>query len=419
MLHDNFEKTASMASASTAVRTEPVRRTKPAEIRFESVVKQFPDGTIAVDRLSLSIGAGEFMVVVGPSGSGKSTVLRMLAGLDEPSSGQIEIDGRNVVDVDPKQRDLAMVFQNYALYPHMSVFRNMEFGLKMTGVKKDVRRERVRAAARLLSIEELLGRRPKALSGGQRQRVAMGRAIVREPRAFLMDEPLSNLDAKLRVVMRSEIARLHQRLGTTTLYVTHDQTEAMTLGTRVAVMRDGRLEQVDVPQGLYDSPSNRFVAGFIGSPSMNMVRAELSEHRGRLRVSFGGHALSLPDRWRMSSLESYVGREVVLGIRPEAFEDAALTNSEPDTTLVVDVTLAEPVGDEVIVHFPVASGAAGAGDLLALEYGLQDSGLSHGLTEFVARLDPKTSARTGNRINVSCDVERAYFFDPETDRAIR
>lgn len=409
----------SIASGPDSLPASVPGRDKPAEIRLEGVRKEFPDGTVAVDDVSLVVGAGEFVVLVGPSGSGKSTVLRMLAGLEEPSAGRIVIDGRDMSDVEPKDRDLAMVFQNYALYPHMSVFQNLEFGLRMIGIKKAKRRARALAAAQLLSIDHLLNRRPMALSGGQRQRVAMGRALVREPRGFLMDEPLSNLDAKLRVVMRSEIARLHQRLGTTTVYVTHDQTEAMTLGDRVAVMRDGRVEQVDRPQALYDRPFNRFVAGFIGSPSMNIVRARVEANDGELRAAFGKHSLRLDGSGHESALKTYIGKEVLVGIRPESFADTALAPGSPDATLEVDVSLAEPLGNEVIVHFPVASASASAADLQSQEYGLKDTGLARGTTEFVARLDPRTMAQSGVRIRLHCDARRAYFFDPDTDAAIR
>src|ERR1700750_1450850 len=300
-----------------------------AEIAYESVSKVYPDGTQAVHDLDLEIGDGELMVLVGPSGCGKTTALRMLAGLEEISDGEIRIGDRIVNDLTPKDRDIAMVFQSYALYPHMTVAENLAFGLKLRKLPKEEVRERVTRAAKILQIEDYLKRKPRALSGGQRQRVAMGRAIVREPQAYLMDEPLSNLDAKLRVQMRAEIRQLQRRLGVTTIYVTHDQVEAMTMGDRVAVMNAGHLQQVDRPQELYDHPVNEFVAGFIGSPSINLVAAQLERDNGRLEAIFGDHKLTVDDQLarNRSRVAEYVGREVILGIRPEDFEDASL---EPD-----------------------------------------------------------------------------------------
>src|SRR5438067_3371741 len=325
-----------------------------AEIAYDSVSKVYDDGTQAVHDLDLEIGDGELMVLVGPSGCGKTTALRMLAGLEEISGGEIRIGDRIVNDLTPKDRDIAMVFQSYALYPHMSVYDNLAFGLKLRKTPKREIDERVKRAAKILEIEEFLKRKPRALSGGQRQRVAMGRAIVREPHAFLMDEPLSNLDAKLRVQMRAEIHQLQRRLGVTTIYVTHDQVEAMTMGDRVAVMSRGHLQQVDTPQTLYDNPKNEFVAGFIGSPAINLVEAELARDDGRLAVRFGGHDLTVDDQLarNRSGLADYVGRTVILGIRPEDFEDVALdAAAPPDRRIKATVDLTEPLGADWLVHF--------------------------------------------------------------------
>jgi multiple sugar transport system ATP-binding protein len=366
-----------------------------ASVSFEQVTKVFENGEEAVKELSLGVRDGEFMVLVGPSGSGKSTALRMVAGLEEATDGTIRIGERVVNDVAPRDRDIAMVFQNYALYPHMSVRENVGFPLRLHGVRRREVKTRVKEAADLLAIGELLERRPRQLSGGQRQRVAMGRSIVREPRAFLMDEPLSNLDAKLRVEMRAYIARLHQQLGTTTLYVTHDQTEAMTMADRVAVMREGRLEQVDQPQAVYERPANVFVAGFIGSPAMNLVSSRLEASDGALYASLGEHRLLLPDRpLRWPGLGRYVGRDAVLGFRPEAVSDAE-NGVAPGSTIETDVALAEPLGAETIVHFDV-EGAEG----------------------LKARLDGRTRVEAGQRVRLALDVERLHFFDPETEAAI-
>jgi multiple sugar transport system ATP-binding protein len=377
-----------------------------AEITFDDVTKVFPDGTVAVDRLDLEVADGEFLVLVGPSGSGKSTALRMVAGLEEVSAGEIRIEGRVVNHLQPRDRQLAMVFQNYALYPHMDVSGNVGFALKLRRVPKRSIRERVSETAALLGIGELLHRRPRELSGGQRQRVAMGRAIVREPRAFLMDEPLSNLDAKLRVEMRTYIAKLHQRLTTTTLYVTHDQTEAMTMGDRVAVMRDGRLEQADDPRRLYAQPDNTFVAGFIGSPAMNLVRSRLVSREGAPAVELGPHRLPLPDSLlaRRRSLAEYVGREVVVGIRPEDIEDAAYVGAAPpEWQLVATVAVAEPLGAETIAHLHLNGGRKDVLDEAAL----------------VARLHPRTSAEAASSLRIAVDAERLHFFDPDTEAALR
>ena len=398
-----------------------------AQIAFESVSKVFNDGTQAVDALDLTIEDGELMVMVGPSGCGKTTALRMLAGLEEITDGTILIGDRVVNDLSPKERDVAMVFQNYALYPHMTVEANLAFGLKLRKLPKREIAERVRRAAAILEIDDYLARKPRALSGGQRQRVAMGRAIVREPQAFLMDEPLSNLDAKLRVQMRAEIHQLQRRLGVTTIYVTHDQIEAMTLGDRVAVMLDGRLQQVDTPQALYERPVNEFVAGFIGSPSINMIEAELARSDGGLQVSFGNHRLAVDDELarRHPGLERYAGRSVVLGIRPEDFEDAALgSNAPPDRRLTTVCSLTEPLGPEVLVYFPVSAPGGAAGDGGAnnphadSNAGMLGVGTTGETSTLVARVSPRTRISEGSRIELAVDTSRLYFFDPETRTAV-
>jgi multiple sugar transport system ATP-binding protein len=391
-----------------------------AQIEFDSVSKVYDDGTQAVYDLDLAIEDGELMVVVGPSGCGKTTALRMLAGLEEISGGEIRIGERIVNDLTPKDRDIAMVFQNYALYPHMTVEQNLAFGLKLRKLPKADVRERVRKTAETLEIEEFLKRKPRALSGGQRQRVAMGRAIVREPQAFLMDEPLSNLDAKLRVQMRAEIHTLQRRVGVTTLYVTHDQVEAMTMGDRVAVMRSGHLQQVDTPQVLYDNPRNRFVAGFIGSPSINLVEAELERADGGLWVRFGEHRLPVDDKLvqRHSSLEGFVGKTLELGIRPEDFEDVALEPDTPaDRRLKTTADLTEPLGSEVLVHFAV-SAAGVVAEAVAAEGLEADPTLEEGKTRMVARVSPRTRIAEGSQIELAVDTSRLYFFDPETGDSI-
>jgi multiple sugar transport system ATP-binding protein len=391
-----------------------------AEIEFDSVDKIYDDGTQAVYDLDLAIEDGELMVIVGPSGCGKTTALRMLAGLEEISGGEIRIGERIVNDLSPKDRDIAMVFQNYALYPHMTVEQNLAFGLKLRKLPKNQVKQRVRQAAETLEIEEFLKRKPRALSGGQRQRVAMGRAIVREPQAFLMDEPLSNLDAKLRVQMRAEIHTLQRRVGVTTLYVTHDQVEAMTLGDRVAVMRDGHLQQVDTPQTLYDNPVNQFVAGFIGSPSINLVEAELERADDGLWVTFGEQRLPIDPQLmsRRSGLEDYVGKTIQLGVRPEDFEDAAL---EPDTPterrLKTTCDLIEPLGSEVLVHFTVSATAV-VTEAAAAEGLEADPTLEAGKTRMVARVSPRTRIAEGSQIELAVDTSRLYFFDPETTAAL-
>ena len=397
-----------------------------AEITYDKVSKVYPDGTQAVHDLDLEISDGELMVLVGPSGCGKTTALRMLAGLEEISDGEIKIGDRVVNDLTPKDRDVAMVFQSYALYPHMTVEQNLAFGLKLRKMPKHEVAERVRRAANVLQIEEFLKRKPRALSGGQRQRVAMGRAIVREPQAFLMDEPLSNLDAKLRVQMRGEIHRLQRRLGVTTLYVTHDQVEAMTMGDRVAVMRDGRLQQVDTPQVLYDSPVNEFVAGFIGSPSINLLEAELVRSDGALSVRFGEHRLPVDERLarNRSGLERYVGKPILLGIRPESFQDASLEPEAPrDHRIRTTADLTEPLGSEVLVYFTAAAtevvSSAAAEHAADAEVHFGDTGDGQGeRARLVARVDPHTRIAEGTEIELAVDTSKLYFFDPETREAV-
>ncbi len=395
-----------------------------AEIAYDSVSKVYDDGTQAVHDLDLEIGDGELMVLVGPSGCGKTTALRMLAGLEEISGGEIRIGDRIVNDLTPKDRDIAMVFQSYALYPHMTVADNLAFGLKLRKLPKNEVKERVQRAARILQIEEFLKRKPRALSGGQRQRVAMGRAIVREPQAFLMDEPLSNLDAKLRVQMRAEIHQLQRRLGVTTIYVTHDQVEAMTMGDRVAVMNAGHLQQVDTPQVLYDQPVNEFVAGFIGSPSINLVESELATSNGHLEVSLGEHKLAVDDKIarNRSSLGDYVGKKIILGIRPEDFEDTAIEPDAPaDRRIKVTAELTEPLGSEVLVHFgteatAVVSSAAAAdvGEDADIRLGEEDEVT----TRLIARVSPKSHVALGQEVELAVDTTRLYFFDPETRAAV-
>jgi multiple sugar transport system ATP-binding protein len=398
-----------------------------AEIVFDHVTKVFDDGTVAVDDLSLEVEDGSLMVLVGPSGCGKTTALRMVAGLEQITEGQVRIGDRVVNEVAPKDRDIAMVFQNYALYPHLSVFENMAFGLRLRHFKKPDITQRVEQTATTLALYELLTRKPGQLSGGQRQRVAMGRAIVRQPKAFLMDEPLSNLDAKLRVQMRTEISRLQRDVGVTTIYVTHDQVEAMTMGDRVAVLRQGVLQQLDHPASLYRRPTNLFVAGFIGSPAMNVVEATITADGDRLHAEFGGNRLAvdpqaLADR---PALRGYAGRSVILGIRPENLEDASLRSGVPeDRRLKTAVDLREDMGSEVLIHFTVDTppvltedtkelAAAVGEDVAELEAGAQS-----GTTTLVARFDANTTANESDRVEVAVDTRHLHFFDPETGDSI-
>jgi multiple sugar transport system ATP-binding protein len=399
-----------------------------ADITLEDVTKVYPDGTSAVDSLNLDVKDREFIVLVGPSGCGKTTALRMVAGLESISRGTLRIGERVMNDVPPKERDIAMVFQNYALYPHMSVYDNMAFGLTLRKMPKAEIDRRVREAADILGLGDFLKRKPKALSGGQRQRVAMGRAIVRHPQAFLMDEPLSNLDAKLRVQMRSEIARIQRELGVTTLYVTHDQVEAMTMGDRVAVIRKGVLQQADAPQELYDHPVNLFVAGFIGSPAMNMVEATLSRDDGSFAVEFGGQRLGLPQdvMGMRPELERFEGKPFVLGLRPEDMEDAALLTDAPsDRRISSTVELREALGSDVVVHFKVQAPIVVTEDVKELAVDVGQEALEEleevaraGESTFVARLNPRTGAREGERIELVVDTGHLHFFDPETGLGI-
>ena len=373
-----------------------------AAIEFRGVTKVFADGTVAVDDLQLEIADGEFMIFVGPSGCGKTTALRMLAGLERPTAGEILIGDTVVNDLDPVDRDIAMVFQNYALYPHMTVRANISFPLETQRVPKAEREQRIEEAATLLGLEGLLDRKPRALSGGQRQRVAMGRAIVRHPRCFLMDEPLSNLDAKLRVQMRAELVKLHQRLGVTTLYVTHDQVEAMTLGERVAVLEHGVVQQVDPPSVLYDRPANLFVASFIGSPAMNLLRVKSDG----TSIAFATHRLPLPETVARSLTRAQ--GEMILGLRPEHF--SVTSSSEDGPTVPATVELTEQLGSEALVYFRLDGVAA---ETLGTESEAELSGA------FVARLDPRVRTGPGQQLELVVDVVRAHFFDPADGRSLR
>ena len=397
-----------------------------AAIQLEGLTKVYGDGTRAVHELDLEVEDGEFVVFVGPSGCGKTSALRMIAGLEDISGGTVRVGGDVVNDLPPRARDIAMIFQNYALYPHMNVYDNMGFGLKMRGLDKAEIRRRVEAAARVLGLSEVLTKRPRHLSGGQRQRVAMGRAIVREPQAFLMDEPLSNLDAKLRVQMRAEIARIQRDLQVTTIYVTHDQSEAMTLGDRVCVMRSGLLQQVDRPQVLYDRPANLFVAGFMGSPAMNLVEAELAHSNGQTSVRFGSQMLRLPadELGKRPELDRYVGKKLALGIRPEDFEDARVAGGAPEgETIAATADIREDMGSEIYLHFlvdapPVTTAEVqdASEDVTSIEVTRAEA--ARGGTPFVARIDRESSAREGQQVELHVSTQRLHFFDLETGRAI-
>jgi len=395
-----------------------------AGVLFDGVTKVYPDGTAAVRGLDLEIADGEFMVLVGPSGCGKTTALRMVAGLEEISAGVLKIGERVVNHVPSRDRDIAMVFQSYALYPHLSVYENIAFGLKVKKVPKEEIERRVHEAARILGLEPFLKRKPRALSGGQRQRVAMGRAIVREPAAFLMDEPLSNLDAKLRVQMRAEIASLQRSLGVTTIYVTHDQVEAMTMGDRVAVMRKGELQQVADPQTLYDHPVNLFVGGFIGSPAMNMIEARLERQNGGFAAKVGEQTLPIAEESvrKRPALARYVGRDVIVGIRPEDLEDAALARDAP-ARLRGTTALTEALGSEVMVHFEIAARHAVTEDVRELAEDVGDeqrvAQLAQGETAtLVGRFSPRSRTRPGESAEVAVDTRSLHFFDPETGLGI-
>jgi multiple sugar transport system ATP-binding protein len=397
-----------------------------AEIVLDQVRKIYPDGTEAVHYIDLDVMDGQLMVLVGPSGCGKTTLLRMVAGLEEITEGTIQIGDRVVNEVAPKDRDIAMIFQNYALYPHMSAYDNQAFGLKLRKVRRGEIDRRVNDTAGILGLMEQLRKKPGQLSGGQRQRVAMGRAIVREPQAFLMDEPLSNLDAKLRVQMRTEISRLQGDLGITTIYVTHDQTEAMTMGDRVAVLKLGEVQQADVPQALYDRPANLFVAGFIGSPAMNLVEATLARENGAMRVDFGGFRLRVDDAAvaERPALATYEGKRVLLGLRPEAMEDASIVREAPqDRRIATTVEVREAMGPETFIHFTVDSPPVLtedtkelAADSEALDL-LQEEAEAR-KSRFVARVSARARAREGERIELFVDTRALHFFDPETGLGI-
>src|SRR6266545_4482001 len=400
-----------------------------ADVTFDNVSKIYPDGTRAVNGVDLSIRDGEFMVLVGPSGCGKTTALRMVAGLEEISEGTLKIGDRVVNYVPSRDRDIAMVFQSYALYPHLSVYDNIAFGLKLKKTPKAEIDKRVQDAARILGLEPYLKRKPRALSGGQRQRVAMGRAIVRNPQAFLMDEPLSNLDAKLRVGMRGELARLHERLGVTTIYVTHDQVEAMTLGSRVAVLKDGELQQVDTPQQLFMYPRNLFVAGFIGSPAMNLVEARLVRDGGPA-VVFADYKLPVPSEVisERRGLDQFFDKTVILGIRPSSFEDAAVLSGDdaarPTMKVTVDVT--EELGSEVNVIFTVNAPAAHhesqrlkmAAEVSKEEEEAAALAAGEGRSVWTARVNPRTGARPARTLDLAVDNREFHFFDPDSGLAI-
>jgi multiple sugar transport system ATP-binding protein len=398
-----------------------------AGVTFDDVSKVYADGTRAVNDMDLEIGDGEFVVLVGPSGCGKSTALRMVAGLEEISEGTLRIGDRVVNYVPAKDRDIAMVFQSYALYPHLSVYENIAFGLRVKKVDKGEIDRRVNDAARILGLEELLKKKPRELSGGQRQRVAMGRAIVRQPAAFLMDEPLSNLDAKLRVQMRAEINRLQDDLGVTTIYVTHDQVEAMTMGDRVAVMRKGELQQVAPPQELYDRPVNLFVGGFIGSPAMNMLEARLERANGGLVAKAGGQSIKLGEEVESErpALRQFEGRDVVLGIRPEDLEDASLvSDSSGDRCIKGRVVLREALGSELQVHLAVDARAAQTEEVRELAADVHGSeeagveGIESDEAELVGRFGARSDVREGETVSVSVDTRALHFFDPETGLGI-
>ncbi|MBR7142383.1 MAG: ABC transporter ATP-binding protein [Clostridia bacterium] len=367
-----------------------------AGLTLKHICKRYPGGVVAVNDFNLEIKDKEFLVLVGPSGCGKSTTLRMIAGLEEISEGELFIDGKFVNDIPPKDRDIAMVFQNYALYPHMTVFENMAFGLKLRKTPKEEIRRRVDEAARILDIAHLLDRKPNALSGGQKQRVALGRCIVREPKVFLLDEPLSNLDAKLRAQMRTELSKIHATLGITFIYVTHDQVEAMTMATRIVVLKDGFMQQVDTPQRLYDEPTNLFVAGFIGTPQMNFIDAHIEKDADNLYLTFAGCRVKIPeDKAKAEELKPYIGQDVIFGIRSEAIHDEPMyLTSMPDSIVSATVEVTELMGDKIYLY------------------------LALGENNLVASVSPRSKAKVGDTVQITFDMSRAHFFDKQTEKAI-
>ncbi|MBR2474347.1 MAG: sn-glycerol-3-phosphate ABC transporter ATP-binding protein UgpC [Clostridia bacterium] len=372
-----------------------------ASLSFKHIYKKYPGGVTAVSDFCLEVKDKEFIILVGPSGCGKSTTLRMIAGLEEITEGELHIGDTLVNDIAPKDRDIAMVFQNYALYPHMTVFDNMAFGLKLRKTPKEEIKKRVEEAARILDITHLLERRPKALSGGQKQRVALGRAIVREPKVFLLDEPLSNLDAKLRAQMRTELTKIHQKLGTTFVYVTHDQVEAMTMATRIVVMKDGLIQQVATPQNLYDLPVNVFVAGFIGTPQMNFIKAMLDKKGDDLYFTFGQNSLKLPkEKAENPALKDYIGKEVILGVRPECLHDEErYLEAMPEAVISANVEVTELMGAEIYLY-------------------LVTTGLEDEDQNLIARVSPRSQVRAGDTVKIAVELERVHVFDKDTERCI-
>ena len=367
-----------------------------ASLSLKHIYKKYPGGVTAVSDFCLEIKDKEFIIFVGPSGCGKSTTLRMIAGLEEITEGELYIGDKLMNDIAPKDRDIAMVFQNYALYPHMTVYENMAFGLKLRKTPKEEIKRRVEEAARILGITNLLDRKPKAMSGGQKQRVALGRAIVRNPKVFLLDEPLSNLDAKLRATMRTELTKIHQKVGTTFVYVTHDQVEAMTMATRIVVMKDGVIQQVDTPQNLYDKPVNMFVAGFIGTPQMNFVNCVLEKREDGAYITFEGHSIKLPpEKAEDPALNDYFGKEVIAGIRPECIHDEPIyLSSMPDNVMEVDVDVTELMGAEIYLYICI------------------------GEQNLIARVSSRSQARAGDRISVAIEASRIHLFDKDTQKYI-
>lgn len=392
--YSNYKRKSETALSNAALNLEV---TEMASLSLQHVYKKYEGGVVAVSDFNLEIADKEFIILVGPSGCGKSTTLRMIAGLEDISEGEVYISDRLINDVLPKDRDIAMVFQNYALYPHMTVFDNMAFGLKLRKIPKEDIKRRVNETAKILEIEHLLERKPKALSGGQRQRVALGRAIVRDPKVFLMDEPLSNLDAKLRVQMRVEITKLHQRLQTTIVYVTHDQTEAMTMGTRIVVMKDGFIQQVDSPTELYEHPVNTFVAGFIGMPPMNFINAVVNVENNVVYISFENTTIRLPERYSIPELIAHDGNEVIFGVRPEAITDeGTYVSQHPEAAFSADVDVVELLGAETYLYVTV-----------------------NGALPLTARVDPTTSqSKVGEIVSLAIDANRVHLFDKETEQSI-